>query len=121
MALPELYSALSRCNRTELIQLCEKAGVGIHPNMPTEDILLTFLGDKPEVENPMNIWRDAIMGFILANWERIRPQLRCPASSQDPKACYECSDMRVVACLTTSSSRYQGEIQNAYDSRKRSA
>jgi hypothetical protein len=121
MELPELYAALKRCNRTELAQLCKETGREVHPTMSTEGVLLVLVGEEQPVANPIDTWRDAIMDFVLANWDKVRPQITCPAISQSPKACHGCSDMRVVACLTTSSDRTLEEIQNAYDRRKRSA
>lgn len=39
------------------------------------------------------------MVFVNDFWPKLQSQIECPAKSRDPRACYECPDQQVIACL----------------------
>lgn len=92
----------ARCNRTELLQLAQGAGLHLHPLTPREKIIDIFLGivEPPAPYLEMASWRHGLMKLILDNWDNVRSQLNCPAKSKDPRSCFGCTDMQVVTCLS---------------------
>lgn len=86
-------------NRTEMGQICADAG------MPTkeesvEEMQRVLDGEKAPVERPVDRIRVSLMQFILDHWRTVRAQLTCPAKSGDPRSCFQCHDMQVVACVS---------------------
>jgi hypothetical protein len=105
-------SPLQRCNRTELYQLCRRAGINVHPGTPREWLIGFLLGDyeapkMSEEEHPVDRWRVALIRFIEDYWARLQPQLKCPAKDlkhpnaeqRNTRPCFGCSDMQVMNCL----------------------
>jgi hypothetical protein len=92
---------LAGCNRTELYQVARRQGLNVLPTTTKEELVLLLLGEvaPPENANEIDLWRNALMAFILDNWATIRSQIDCPAKSGDPKSCYQCVDTQVLACL----------------------
>ena len=99
-------------NRTELYQLCRRAGLHVHPAWEREHLIQALQDAIPDdalgFEHPIDDLREALIAFITQHWKTLRPQLKCPAKDlmhPDPKKvnsrpCFGCSDMRVVACVT---------------------
>jgi hypothetical protein len=96
--------AWRRVNHTELYQACRQAGLYVHPNSSNEELVGYLTGEKePDAAlHPIDDWRDAIMRFVLDYWKKVHVQLKCPAGTGDPKACYGCIDSQVIACLVQS-------------------
>lgn len=96
-------SSWEKCNHTELLQVCYRAGLPAVPTNSREQLIALLEGiEEPQAqydEYIVNQWRDAIMAFVLEYWARMRSQLTCPAKTQDPRACYGCVDTKVYACL----------------------
>lgn len=90
-----------RYNYTELYQACRSAGIVCLPSEPREKLIAYLEGEaEPEVDiNDFDRWRHGIMGFLLEYWVKVEAQLKCPAKSGDPKACFQCIDQQVVFCL----------------------
>lgn len=88
-------------NYTELQQLCTGAGLPVHPRMSFEDMVALLEGHLQPIEEnaPIDVWRDAIMAFVIDFWSKLHSQLTCPAKTKDPRACYGCIDQQVIACL----------------------
>jgi len=110
--LRSLSSPLEGCNRTELYQLCFRAGLKVHPRTPREWLIgyLTGEADPPlldEQAHPIDRWRVALIGFIRDYWETLHPQLTCPAkdmkhldaSKRKEKPCFGCTDLKVLHCI----------------------
>lgn len=96
------------CNRTELYQLCLRAGIRASPQTPKAEMIQLLAGEKETFSpNPLDPWRDAIMSLLLAHWDIISAQLDCPAKSGDPKACYQCVDAQVISCIVSQSNADQ--------------
>lgn len=96
------FDLFSACNRTELLQLCARAGIGASPATPKERLIAYLLGEEEPPQgnqNDINSWRHGIMSFLLDHWTVVRAQLDCPAKSQDPRSCFKCIDQQVISCL----------------------
>jgi len=92
-------------NHTELYQACRGAGLNVHPRAGREELAAYITGERepaPEAPHPIDDWRDAIMKFVLDYWKKVHVQLKCPAGTGDPKACYGCTDAQVMSCLVES-------------------
>jgi hypothetical protein len=92
---------LSRCNCTELYQICRRLGLSVQPATNKEQMIRILLGEEPppDCKNEADSWRDAIMDFLLDHWQTVRGLLDCPAKSGDSMSCYKCLDQQVVSCL----------------------
>jgi len=105
---------LNACNHTELYQTCRRVGLNVHPNMDAAVLRALLEGSVEDLTtdpNPIDEWRDGLMGFLLDNWKRMQSQLFCPAKSGDPKSCYQCVDAQVIHCLTTNQSVEASVVQ----------
>jgi hypothetical protein len=94
----ELYE---RCNETELYQIARASGVVVQPATPKDLLIKYILGEElpPPEAHEVDEWRLAIMGFVIEHRKRLEVQLRCPAKSMDPRACFQCVDHQVSSCL----------------------
>jgi hypothetical protein len=108
-----------RMNRTELYQHCRSAGLSVQPNWRREDYLATLLGPTPpKTVNVIDELREGIILFIGEFWNTLQAQLKCPAKNLrspdpdkiDPKPCYHCVDMQVVACWSNLSPAHQQRL-----------
>lgn len=115
----ERFDTLEAANRTELYQLCRRAGLTVHPTASRLDMLAYLYGEKkpPRVEHPVNLWRTGLIDLIQDYWVMVEAQLSCPAKElgppaglneppkpdpsnhRAPKACYTCEDARVFFCV----------------------
>lgn len=96
------FDLFDRCNQTELLQILKRLGLSVPPATPKELLIQVLLGEvepDPNWLNVMDSWRHGLMGFLLDHWEVVRSQLECPAKTGDPRACFQCVDARVIACL----------------------
>jgi len=96
--------AWEKVNHTELYQACRGSGLPVHPRLDREQLMACITGEEapPDGDHPIDIWRDAIMRFVLDYWKKVHVQLKCPAGSGDPMACHGCTDTQVIACLVQS-------------------
>jgi len=96
-------SILDNMNMTELVALAQETNVEAHRGLSREALveLLTdrYTGTLPE--RPVNKYRLRIMEFVLDHWEQVKPMLTCPARSGDSRACFNCTDVQVVECVST--------------------
>lgn len=95
-----LFEALSACNRTELYQLCKKAGLNPPTSASRADLIQYYLGEKepPQEVNTIDLWRRGLKGFVSERWAVLQPQLVCPIR-HDINACKGCLDTQVIACV----------------------
>ena len=109
-------SPLQRMNRTELYQLCTKAGILVHPATPRQYLIGYLSGeyDPPPMDestHPTDRWRHGIINFILDFWPALKAQLKCPArnlrttdeNQRDPRPCFGCLDAQVMTCVVKNS------------------
>jgi hypothetical protein len=95
-----LFEGLSRCNRTELYQLCKQAGLNPYPNAQRQDLMALFVGQTeiPKETHEIDTWRRGLKGFVTERWATLQPQLTCPIRA-DINACTQCLDAQVVTCV----------------------
>ena len=95
---------LDQMNMTELTELAKETNPDAHRGLSREvlnQIILNAPEDGPKLpEKPINKYRLRIMTFVLDHWEQVKPMLTCPAKSGDPRACFGCTDVQVVECVT---------------------
>lgn len=115
----ELHSIFQAYNRTELYQLCRKAGLAVQPSWEKDHYIAALLGaELPTAANAIDDLRDSLIMFIDEYWSTLQAQLKCPAKnlhSPDPtkvnsKPCYSCVDMQVVACVSDMSAANQQRL-----------
>lgn len=93
-------------NQTELYQMCRRSGVPVHPSMSSEQLIQALHGLIQASGNPVDDLRDGLIAVIGAHWMALQAQLKCPAKNLrsldpekvNPKPCYGCLDMQVIAC-----------------------
>jgi hypothetical protein len=90
-----------RVNETELYQIARRAGLVVLPSTPRHKLIAYILGEEvpPPTDQVFDEWRLAIMQFVLQYRSMLETQLKCPAKSMDPRACFGCVDQQVVSCL----------------------
>lgn len=97
-------SILDRMNMTELVELAKETNPEAHRGLPPEvlkQIIMNAPEDGPELpEKPVTKYRLRIMAYVIDHWTQVEPTLTCPAKSGDPRACFNCTDLQVVECVT---------------------
>lgn len=96
---------LSQMNMTELVELAQETHPEAHRGLSRE-VLEAIITNTPETgptlpEKKVNRHRLRIMNFVQEHWEQVKPMLTCPARTGDPRACFNCTDVQVVECVTT--------------------
>jgi len=115
-------------NRTELYQLCRRAGYHVHPSWERQQLINTLQDtgrQEPADEHPIDSLREGLIAFIGQYWRTLQPQLTCPAKDMrnpkpekvNPRPCFGCSDMQVMTCVST---QKQANHQQIYQLRKKS-
>lgn len=100
----ELRDVLLKYNRTELYQICRKAGIPVHPTASVEKMVDCLLGiDVPDARShAIDEIRYAQMDFLREHRSTLGLQIRCPAQSMERTACFSCVDTQVLSCLLSS-------------------
>lgn len=95
------YELFDRCNHTELYQFAREAGHNVQPNWDRDSLIRVIIGDvePPNAEHDIDEWRLALMRFVIDHRTTLESQLTCPAKTMDPRACFNCVDAQVIACL----------------------
>ncbi len=94
-------------NHTELYQMCNRAGIAVHPGTDRRWLMAYLMGTAkpPPIDNsthPISAWRFAIISFLRDYWHQVQPQLRCPARrlmTDNPNPCFGCLDAQVISCV----------------------
>ena len=85
--------------------------------------MLSYLSgqaDPPELDewtHPIDSWRHGIIGFLQDHWATLEPQIKCPAknlqhpTNPNPRPCFGCLDMQVIACVARNDSKVEQLIQ----------
>jgi hypothetical protein len=99
----ELRWLFGRCNQTELYQIARRGGHVVAPNLSSAALIEIIIGaeEPPPVEHPVDIWRRAIMSFIIDHRRMLETQLTCPARTFREDACFGCVDAQVFTCVTS--------------------
>lgn len=92
------------CNRTELYQLCARAGILVLPSSTKEQMISYLTGEQnpppvTEGTHQVHSWRHGLTGFVFEYWDKLEPQLTCPIRSKDRRSCFGCLDMQVMHCV----------------------
>lgn len=92
---------LLACNHTELYQICRRRGIRVEPQLSREQLIDAYINDTiyGTTNNVFDSWRHGLTGFVFDHWRMLEPQLTCPIKSKDPKSCWGCLDLQVVACV----------------------
>jgi len=95
------YDLFERCNETELYQIARASGLVVTPSATKDELIKYITGEElpPPIAHDIDEWRLAIMGFVIEHRITLQVQLRCPAKTMDPRACFQCVDQQVVSCL----------------------
>lgn len=104
--------AFADLNRTELYQLCRRAGLKVNPAWDRPQLVAAIQDSVPNdcaVEHPIDELREALIELISQYWRTLQPQLKCPAKylkhfdpeKRDPRPCFGCSDVQVMTCVST--------------------
>lgn len=103
----QLSVAFDRCNRTELYQLCKRAGLNPPPGASRDEMIRYLIGmlDTVKETSAIDLWRRGLKGFVQEHWSVLQPQLTCPIR-RDINACTGCLDVQVVSCVVE-----QGECE----------
>jgi hypothetical protein len=107
-----LRERLQACNHTELYQLCRQKDLSVSPQQTRDQLIEAFLDgtDTDPKANTFDSWRHGLTGFVFDHWKVLEPQLICPIKSKDPRSCWTCLDMQVMACVE-GNSRYEQTIR----------
>lgn len=109
-------------NRTELYQTCRRAGINVPPDAQRDDLIAYLTGQlEPEGvtewTHVIDSWRHGIIGFLNDHWATLEPQIKCPAKNlrhpthPNPRPCFGCLDMQVMACVVRNSGKVEQLIQ----------
>lgn len=99
-----LYSLFEGANASELYQIAREQGHVVLPSLEKSTLIRIIIGEEqppPIYEHVIDEWRHAIMGFIIDHRKSLETQIKCPASSFKPDACFGCLDQQVICCLVT--------------------
>lgn len=89
---------LKEMNLTELAELAQEIDEGAHRGLGREKLEAILHGKEKAKPRHLDKVRLTIMQYILGNWKQVSPLLSCPARTQDPRACFTCTDIQVVEC-----------------------
>lgn len=110
--MQDLIDHLLRCNRTELQNMCRRAGTPFDPAWTKDTLAKALLGMvQASRENPIDSMRDGIMRYLIDHRRSLSAQITCPARSFDPKACYGCPDARPIHCFITQHPATQTQME----------
>lgn len=92
---------VKRMNLSELVQVAQGIDERVHRGLGREVLVEVILaGQAPELpERAVDKVRLRIMGFILDNWDQVKPLVQCPARTGNPRACFQCTDVQAILCF----------------------
>ena len=98
----QLCSLFAHCNSSELYQIAREGGHVVLPSLPNDQLIRIIVGAEPAPplhEHVVDSYRHAIMAFIIDHRKALETQIKCPARSFKPDACFGCLDQQVYSCL----------------------
>ncbi len=101
---------LDELNTSELVLLAQDNEPEAHRGLSREMLVSIVKGE--EVDLPVrhvNKVRLKIMQFVNDHWIQMRAIVSCPAKSQDPRACFQCTDVQAVECALTNKQKIFGK------------
>ena len=111
---PFTWEKFESFNRTELYQLCRKAGMVVDPTTSKKYLAMYLSGELAppaltKERHTVDSWRYALIDFMSDYWSVLQAQLKCPAKNMknpDPEKevkepCFGCPDAAVMRCVST--------------------
>lgn len=94
---------LQQMNMSELVLLAQEHDENAHRGLSREDLYQLILNPTEETlpVRTVNKYRLTIMSKVLEHWAQVRPLLVCPAATGSRRACFQCTDLQVVECVST--------------------
>jgi hypothetical protein len=99
-----LYELYAGCNDSELYQIARSAGHTVLPSLSRDALIRVIIGAEappPLHEHIVDEYRRAIMAFVIDHRKALETQIKCPARSFKPDACFGCLDQQVFSCLVS--------------------
>ncbi len=94
-------------NHTELVALAAEFNPNAHHGLPRSWLIQIIEGEDIELpERLIHKKRLRVMGYINEHWDAVSYQISCPARSQDPYACFGCSDLQAASCVLTNAKKF---------------
>lgn len=92
--------ALDDLNASELLLLAQEQNPNVHRGLSRDLLYSVALGEDTDLpERRVDKVRLKIMKFVLGHWKQVEPLVQgCPAKTQDPRACFQCTDIQAVQC-----------------------
>jgi hypothetical protein len=102
---------LDELNDTELVLVAQDVAAEAHRGYARTDLIEMIEAGEDIELRPRNVnkVRLQIMEYITDRWTQVEPLLSCPASTKDPRACFQCTDIQVVECATTNPEIFKRE------------
>lgn len=96
-----LSDLVNRMNVSELVQVAQGIDGRVHRGLGREVLVEVILAGQAPVlpDRSVDKVRLRIMGFILDNWDQVKPLVQCPARTGDPRACFQCTDVQAILCF----------------------
>ena len=104
ISLDALYALFAHVNHSELYQIAREGGHVVLPSLSRETLIRVIIGAEtapPLHEHVVDEYRRAIMAFVIDHRKSLETQIKCPAKSFQPDACFGCLDQQVYSCLTS--------------------
>lgn len=102
---------LDDLNDSELVLVAQGVAPEVHRGYDRADLIeMIETGEDLDLQpREVNKVRLRIMQYITDHWKQVEPLLSCPASTKDPRACFQCTDVQVVECATTNPEIFKRE------------
>lgn len=99
---------LDDLNDTELVLVAQDVDEQAHRGLGRDALMeIIEAGEAPGLKTRrVNKTRLRIMQYINDHWKQVEPLLSCPASTKDPRACFQCTDVQVVECAVTNQKQF---------------
>lgn len=100
-------------NLTELTLVAQDIDPEAHRGLGREALVsIIENADDASMSLPtrkVNKTRLRIMEHVINYWSQVSALVTCPASTKDPRACFQCTDVQVVECAVLNRKTFPGE------------
>ncbi len=106
---------LDDLNTTELALVAQDVDGEAHRGQSREALLALIESGECADLKPrfVNKARLRIMQYVVDHWKQVEPLLSCPASSKEPRACFQCTDLQAIECAVTNLANIFPQRENA--------
>lgn len=101
---------LTDLNHSELVVIAQNFAPEAHRGLSRELLISIITDNDTEVALPVrriNKKRLRIMDYVNEHWNQVSYQISCPAKSQDPHACFACTDVQTAICVLHNRARLE--------------